>query len=201
MNAFDIVLFDADGVVIAPRKKFFTDRLVDEYGVPIDESMKFVKDLLIPSMTGKVDLRNTFPPLLKEWGIDVTIDEIFKFWWSGESDINQRVLHLVDELRHNGFKTYLATDQEKYRAQYLMEQLELGNHFDGTFFSCNMGFQKHDEEFWKILLESLKIDPAKILYWDDDQKNVDRAAAVGIVSKLYSDFEEFEREVEELRNY
>jgi putative hydrolase of the HAD superfamily len=198
MTNYEVALFDVDGVILAPRKKFFSDRLVEEFGVSPDESLSFVKELLIPSMTGKVDLRTEFPILLKKWGINKTIDEIFKFWWTSESEINHPALHLVDELRGSGLKTYLATDQERHRAHYIMEQLGLREHFVGAFISCELGFQKHDESFWRSIVDSLKTDPARILYWDDDQKNVDRAASVGITSRLYSNFEQFQREVKEL---
>lgn len=198
MRTFEVALFDADGVVFTPREKFFTDRLVEEFGVSNEDSMEFVKEFLIPSMTDEVNLREELPMLLEKWGINTSVDEIFKVWWSGETKINYPVLQIVDELRHIGIKTYLATDQEKNKAEYIMEQLGLSEHFDGAFLSYEMGFQKHDEEFWKVLVESLKTEPYKIIFWDDDQKNVDRAAAVGIEGRLYSDFGKFKGEVQEL---
>ncbi len=65
MNRIEVTLFDVDGVVIKPRQKFFSDRLVEELGVSEEEAMSFVHGLLIPSMTGKVDLKREFPALLK----------------------------------------------------------------------------------------------------------------------------------------
>ncbi|MBP9798450.1 HAD-IA family hydrolase [Candidatus Woesebacteria bacterium] len=198
MSKFEIALFDADGVVIAPREKFFTDRLVEECGVSPEDSMDFVKEFLMPSMTDKVDLREELPALLTKWEINKSVDEIFEFWWSGETKIDYSVLNIVDQLKHSGVKTYLASDQEKNKAGYIMNTLGLIEHFDGAFLSFEMGFQKHDEGYWKKLLESLRVEPSRIIFWDDDQKNVDNAAAVGIVGRLYSNFEEFKRDAQEL---
>jgi HAD superfamily hydrolase (TIGR01509 family) len=198
MSKFEIALFDADGVVIAPREKFFTDRLVEECGVSPEDSMDFVKEFLMPSMTDKVDLREELPALLTKWEINKSVDEIFEFWWSGETKIDYSVLNIVDQLKHSGVKTYLASDQEKNKAGYIMNRLGLIEHFDGAFLSFEMGFQKHDEGYWKKLLESLRVEPSRIIFWDDDQKNVDNAAAVGIVGRLYSNFEEFKRDAQEL---
>lgn len=87
----EIALFDLDGVIIAPRTQFFTDRLISDFGVPRDDSMAFVKQALVPSMSGKLDLREVFPDYLKRWGINKSVDEMFAYWWSAESTLNQDV--------------------------------------------------------------------------------------------------------------
>jgi hypothetical protein len=80
MNNTQIALFDVDGVVIAPRKKYFSDRLVDEFGISSDESMMFVKELLIPSMSGQIDIKKSFPLFLRNGGF---ISLLMKYWSFG----------------------------------------------------------------------------------------------------------------------
>lgn len=190
----DIALFDADGVVIKKRNKYFSERLVTDYGVSAESAQEFIQKALIPSMTERLDLKDIFGEYLNRWGIKKSSEEMFQYWWSKENTVNTQVLQLVDQIRTSQFKTYLATDQERYRAAYLLETVGLHKHFDGAFFSYQLGAQKHDKEFWEKLLGTLKVDPNQIMFWDDDLKNVDRAASLGIISRQYTDFEEFKRE-------
>jgi putative hydrolase of the HAD superfamily len=150
------VLFDADGITTAKREKYFSQRLVDDFGVSTEDATGFVKDVLNPAMVGKVDVKEALPNYLSKWKTNKTVDELLVYWWIGENKINTDVLNIVDKLRKRGIKCYLTTDQEKYRASYIMNTMGFGQHFDGTFLSCNLGLQKHDPEFWEKVLENLQ---------------------------------------------
>lgn len=188
------VLFDVDGVVIVKRGKYFSERLVSDFGISPEDGKDFTQNTLFPAMKGKTDLREEFPVYLKKWNIDKSVDKMFDYWWSAESKVNEEVLKIVDQLREKGIKCYLASDQEKNRGVYILNGMGLGKHFDGSFFSYELGVQKHDKEFFEKSLESLKSDPDEVLYWDDDQKNVDVAKSLGITSRFYSDFDSFLKE-------
>lgn len=192
----EIALFDLDGVIIAPRKQFFTDRLISDFGVSRDDSMAFVKQALVPAMTGKLDLRDVFPEYLHRWGINKSVDEMFAYWWSAENTLNQDVLETVRRMREQGTKIYLASDQEKNRGEYLLRELKLSEETDGAFLSYQLGMQKHDRAFFEEIIARLNVqEPRRIVYWDDDQKNVDVAASVGIDARLYADYESFFQEL------
>lgn len=195
---FKVILFDADGVVIAKRQKYFSDRLVDDFGIFSEDATDFVKNALSPAMKGKIDLKQEFPLYLKKWNIEKTVDEMFEYWWSAENKVNKDVLTTVDQLRQKGIKCYLASDQEKNRAAYIMDGMGLRPHFDGSFVSYELGLQKHDKEFFERVLQELKISPEEVLYWDDDQKNVDVAQSVGITSRFYNSHEDFVSEMKNL---
>ena len=188
----EIALFDLDGVIIAPRKQFLTDRLIADFGVSREDSMAFVKQALVPAMTGKLDLREVFPEYLHHWGVSKSVDEMFAYWWSAESTINQDVLETVRRMREQGTKIYLASDQEKNRGEYLLRELKLSEETDGAFLSYQLGMQKHDQVFFEEIVARLHVqEPRRIVYWDDDQKNVDVASSVGIDARLYTDFDSF----------
>src|SRR5579884_1246427 len=151
----EILLFDADGVVIEKRNQYFSQRLVDDFGVSSEEAMDFVKNALNPSMVGKVDMRQALADYLIKWDIKKSVDEMFEYWWSEENKLNHQVLTRIDQLRESGYQAFLVTDQERYRSQYLTEQLGLSEHFDGSFISCELGFQKHDREYWEKVVAKL----------------------------------------------
>lgn len=195
---FKVILFDADGVVIAKRQKYFSDRLVDDFGVTPEDAIDFVKNALSPAMKGKLDLKQELPLYLKKWNIEKSVDEMFDYWWSAENKVNDDVITVVDQLRQKGIKCYLASDQEKNRGIYIMNGMGLRQHFDGAFVSYELGLQKHDKEFFEKVLEELKVNPDEVFYWDDDQKNVDIAQSVGITSRYYSDYDSFAEEMKSL---
>ena len=102
-------------------------------------------------------------------------------------------------MREQGTKVYLASDQEKYRGEYLLGELKLAEKTNGAFLSYQMGTQKHDQAFFDRIVTELQVqNPRRIAYWDDDQKNVDVAASAGIDARLYTDYDSF---LETLKTY
>lgn len=185
--AYRAALFDADGVVIEPRRKFFSQRLIDNYHISEVQATTFVRDVIVPSMTDQVDLRQVLPRYLEAWHLPISVDGLLAYWWSSESTVNNSVLRQVDELRSKGVRTYLASDQERYRAAYLMNDLALNSHFDGSFFSYALQHTKHEPVFWESVIQTLDLPAGAILYWDDDPKNVEVAANMGIIAQVYPD--------------
>jgi FMN phosphatase YigB (HAD superfamily) len=196
---FKAILFDIDGVIIAKREKFFSSRLVEDFNISEEDSMEFVKEALIPSMVGKLDLREIFPKYLKKWNISMSVDELFQYWWDAENKVNTLVMEIADQLRSKGFTCLLASDQEKNRAEYLMTEMAFKDHFDKAFFSYDLGMQKHDKGFFTKIIDNIKVTPGEILYWDDDKKNVIVAESVGIVGKYFINSESFKEECKDLK--
>ena len=89
----------------------------------------------------------------------------------------------------------LASDNERNRAQYLMEEVNSRDEFDEAFFSCDLGVTKSDPRFFEMVAKKLEVEPEQIEYWDDDPKNVEVARKVGIDGNVYTDFEDFRDKV------
>lgn len=79
---------------------------------------------------------------------------------------------------------YFVTDQEKYRAQYLQSH-GIDKHFDGSFYSCNLGYTKNEKEFFQKILDQLHLSPQEVMYRDDEEENVSVATELHIDAKLY----------------
>ena len=198
MTEIKAVLFDVDGVVIRGRHKYFSDRLSQEHGIPLEEIMPFFKNEYGLCAIGQADLKQVLPPYFKRWGWTKSTEDFMDYWFQGEKDLDQQVLGVVDKLRTAGLLTGLATDNERYRAQFLLDVLKVGEHFDKTYVSAHIGHKKPNPEFFSFVLEDLQLPPSKILYWDDDIKNVTGAQTLGIQAKHYQDFPSFQQEMERL---
>ena len=54
-----------------------------------------------------------------------SVNELLSIWFTGERVTNEAILRIVDELRAKGTKCYLVSDNEKYRASYVMNEMGL----------------------------------------------------------------------------
>jgi len=59
--------------------------------------------------------------------------------------------------------------------------------FDGMIFSCEVGVAKPDAEIYYLACERLGIVPTEALFIDDDRKNVEAAAALGMQALQFLD--------------
>ncbi len=70
------------------------------------------------------------------------------------------------------------------------------NFFDGIYSSAEVGYNKNDKRFYEFVSQNLQekenIAPEEIIFWDDDQKNVDVANSCGWNAFLYISLEEFQ---------
>jgi putative hydrolase of the HAD superfamily len=188
------VLFDVDGVVV--HKSYFSRRFSRDFGVPEEKIREFFQNEMEQCIVGKADLKVEVSKYLKDWKWGKPVDELLSYWFNGEKEIDQKVLEVVKKIREKEINCYLASDQEKYRADFLLNNLDLGKLFDGHFFSCELGYEKSSQEFFEKVIQELGFaKPDEIMFWDDDPKKVEVAKSVGIDARLYQNFEDFEREI------
>lgn len=189
------ILIDADGVVIRPRNKYFSETLAEKQGIPLEEILPFFKGEYKKAQVGEADIREVLPPYLTKWNWQGSVDDFLKFWFESEKNLDEKVLKTVKSLRESGNKVYLASDNEANRAKYLMEELGLKDIFDSAFFSSDLGVTKSNPLFFQKVAETVKVNVSDLNYWDDDQKNVDIASALGVNAHLYTDPEKLVNEV------
>ncbi|MFH1601970.1 MAG: hypothetical protein ABIB61_03385 [Candidatus Shapirobacteria bacterium] len=65
-----ILLIDADGIVIEPRDRYFSEKFSEEYNVPLEKILPFFKNEYKKASLGKIDLRKALPAYLKRWGLE-----------------------------------------------------------------------------------------------------------------------------------
>lgn len=188
------VLFDIDGVIL--EKNPFSKRLSKEFNLPMEKISPFFQQEFKLCSVGKADLKEEIRKYLAAWNWQKSVDDILAFWFDGEGAIDERIIKTVGDLRKKGIKCYLVSDQEKYRAEFLLNKLGLDKFFDGRFISCQVGFSKSDDEFFQNVIENISpVAPQKIMFWDDDEKNLEPARKLGIDARFYKNFDEFEKKI------
>jgi len=189
------ILFDVDGVVVKNRGRYFSEKYSEEYKIPLDQVSIFFKTEFGNCVRGKADLRDVLPPFLQQWGWSKSLDQFLSYWFESEKELDTELLAMIDRFRQLGINCYLVSDQEKNRANYLMTQTDLANHFDKAFFSMDLGYKKSEPEFFKNVLNKLDYAPNELMYWDDDPKNVDIAKQFQIDGRTYSTLADFEEQM------
>ena len=149
----------------------------------------FFKNEFRECQMGRADLKEELVKYFPKWGWKKSVEEFLEYWFAYGTELNVEVVRKVDELRAREVKCYLATDQEKYRAKYLLEMVGLGEHFDGSFFSYDLGFSKSQKKFFKKIAQILEVKPEEMAFYDDEQENVRAAREAGVKAKLFEKLE------------
>jgi FMN phosphatase YigB (HAD superfamily) len=182
---YKAVLFDVDGVLIIPPK-LFSVQYCEKYGVNPDLQEQFYATKEFKDAgVGTFDLKEAIRIHNDKWQWHGEIDELLRMWFEGENYPNEPLFEVVEQLRSSDVKVYLATQQEKYRAQFLSDEV-FKDKIDGMLVSCNIGYGKHENHYWNFVINQLQpLLPSEIAYFDDRQSLVDLAKKHGISAFLY----------------
>lgn len=178
-----ILLFDLDGVLALPEE-VFSVIYSRSHEYDLAPFTHFFETEWADFVTGKKDLKQHIENNPQFWKWDKSAEELLDFWFTSEDVKNDDLLKLIEDARRNGFKCYIATEQEQYRTDYIRNVM-FKNNFDGVFSTAEIGFKKKDPRFFESLLNSLDVHPADSIYFDDSQSKLDAAKATGIQAYLY----------------
>ncbi|HYE21982.1 MAG TPA: HAD family hydrolase [Verrucomicrobiae bacterium] len=184
------ILFDADGVTLE-KKGYFSDRFAKDYNLPTELVASFFKEKFDACQRGQADLKQEIQPYLEKWDWQRSVDDFLIYWFASDFTEEHQILTKIDELRSRGIKCFLVSNQEKYRATYFKNSREFSSHFDGFFFSCEIGHLKKEKEFFTEVLKKLDIPGEEIMYFDNEEKNIKAAAELRIESYIFGSFQNF----------
>lgn len=183
------VLFDVDGVLSAHEP--FSKRLARDHGIMTDSTAPFLRGPFRDCLAGKADLKEQLSLYLPQWNWQKTVDDFLNYWFTSEHNPNQPLLQVAQQLRQHGITCYLATNQERYRTEYILHQMNFASQFDGAFSSAYIGYMKPQVEFFHHILYKLEhLEAGEILFWDDTLENITTAREVGLHAEHYSDFDD-----------
>ncbi len=193
------IIFDFDGVFVPAET--FSARLENEYGISRELLRPFFQGAFQKCLIGEADLKREMALVYRDWGWRGTLDELLSFWFVAEGSTDERFISLIKVLKSKNIFCYLATNQEKYRTEYLKNDLGLGKLFDKIFSSAYLNCKKPEKIFYEKVFASIgggsSLKKEEIFFIDDDAKNIAGAADFGFQTFLYHDFESFVRAVKD----
>lgn len=173
-SAIEVLLLDADGVI----------QDIDEFPTRMATLLQgraTLGELLAvetTAITGHVDLTAALDEFLAQRGITSTSEELHAVW-RGTRPL-PGVLDLIDRVRAAGLRVFLATNQQPVRGLFIQENLGYSRHFDGAFFSFEMGVAKPDPAFYTHICEAIDVEPSRAFFVDDLAPNVEGARQAGL---------------------
>jgi putative hydrolase of the HAD superfamily len=179
-----IYMFDADGVVI--QSQMFSHRYAQEFNINISELDDFFQTDFQECLVGKSDLKIVIKPWLDKWNWSKSVDEFLDYWFKAEHNINFELIENIRELRKSKIKCVLATNQEKYRLEYIKKEMDFESIFDEIYSSNLIGFKKPAPQYYSYILNDLNVNPSYITFYDDRRENIESAKLLGINSILYN---------------
>ena len=183
------LILDADGVLI--NGESFSETLARDYDVDNDKEKEFFTTKFQDCLVGKADLKEAITPYLSSFGWKRTTEDFLEYWFKAGHKLNEPLIEYVQKLRKSGIRVVLATNQEKYRTQYMLEHMGFEAAFDKVYSSAHLGLKKPAVEFFAKVVDDLGVKKDHVLFWDDDQKNIDGALAYGVHAEFYGDYDAF----------
>lgn len=188
------IIFDLNGIFIQSPK--LSERFEKDFH--IDKEI-FVKKL--SEIMGEVRKPNSRPafqywePVLKEWNIELTEQEFWDYWFSGEIP-SVRMIQYATSLRLRGLKVFILSNNFKERAEYYNHYDWMHEAVDKVYFSWQTGFIKPDIRAWQLILTENNLKSEDCIYFDDQEKNLLAAKDTGIRPYLFTN----EKELEDIIN-
>lgn len=173
--------------------EMFSRVLEQRYGITHEQTQPFYMGIFNDAMVGKADLREIIEPFLKEWGWPKTVDDFLNEWFEYEHVLDEEIIEYIQKLRAKGIHCYVATNQEKYRAQYMIDKMGFGKSFEKLFASAHLGMMKPDQMYYKKVMDDIGAKKDEVLFWDDREENIVGAKKFGIHAEVYENFETFKK--------
>lgn len=123
------ILFDADGVLTLPED-VFSVVYARSHGLDTEPFENFFKNEWYPIVTGSKDLKDSIAANRELWQWNGNVDELLEYWFKTEDVRNEELIDVIGDISTKGVPCYIATDQEKYRAEYMKNVMFKGS-FDG----------------------------------------------------------------------
>lgn len=186
------IIFDLNGIFI--QSPNLSTRFQEKFGVPLEEFLPALKEIM-----AKVKNRNAensfnyWRPYLEKWGLNLTEEEFFSFWFGAEKE-NLEVIEIVRQIKKKGIKIFILSNNLKEKSNYYQDSFQFLKEIpDKIYYSWQTGFIKPNPEAFKNVLSENNLEPEECLYFDDQEKNIEAANSLGMNAFLFKNTEDLKR--------
>ena len=178
------VIFDLNGVFL--ESEYLSKRFELKFGVNADRFISALQEVMeAVRKPGAPKAYDLWRPYLHNWGIDVTEEDFFNFWFSGEK-LNNKLADFARELKKKGLAIFILSNNFRERTTYYREKFpDLFSIFDGVYFSWETGYVKSQPQAYKHVLEINRLMPGECIFFDDSEKNVQLAKSLGLHARRF----------------
>lgn len=173
------LLFDIDGVLINHKSWFSLNRLSNEHIDADKIVLEFHEGILNQECDrGLKDPLIEINPFLNRVGWKEGANAYFEQKYNHESQyIDHEMISEIAKIRQKGILTFVASNQNHHRKAFLIKEMNLNSAFVESYFSCDFGFVKPENEYWVCVMKRInekypEIQANNVLFLDDRIENV-----------------------------
>jgi len=176
---YKAVIFDLNGVFI--RSPFLSDRFRQDFGVPTEEFLSVLKEVMAHvRLPGADSVYSRFLPHLQKWGVHLTEEQFLDYWFGAEKEVPEMIT-LASGLGARGMRVIILSNNFRERAEYYDRNFRFLREMpDAVYYSWRTGLVKPDEAAYRLIMKENGLRPEECIYFDDSEKNVSVASALGI---------------------
>ncbi|MGI3785319.1 MAG: HAD family hydrolase [Janthinobacterium lividum] len=180
------VLFDCDGVLQRPANDWAGEigRMTGLEGAALAAFLDDVSTAEQPVLNGSEPFAVPLARVVQTWGLTARAEDLLDVWQHLAVDAG--MLDGVGELRAQGIRCAIATNQHRERAVYMRRELDYERLFEPMLISGEIGVAKPDPAYFRHAVDRLGLPAGQVLFVDDVQANVDSARTVGLAAELFA---------------
>jgi 2-haloacid dehalogenase len=199
-KSIDTIIFDLGGVLIDWNPRYVYRKIFNTE----EEVEWFLENVTTPEWNENQDAgyplhRATEELIAKHPEWEPEIKAYYGRWLEMLGDAIHETVEILQQLKKTGrYKLYALTNWSGETFPHALNRFEFFKLFDGVVVSGEEKMRKPSAEFYKILLDRYKLDPAETIFVDDSLRNVKGAEAVGIAGIHFHNPKQLK---EELKNF
>lgn len=136
-------------------------------------------DLAIKAHMGLVADDEHIEDLLKFCKSNLSIDQFYEIYNDLDKSLYNGTIEIIKKLKNNGYKVGLLSNLRLIDYKRYKPQIEKIN-FDYIFLSYEMKCIKPSKDIYVQVIDKLKCETDEIIFFDDNEKNINGAKSVGI---------------------
>jgi len=98
----------------------------------------------------------------------------------------QDTIDLLPRIKELGHSLYFLSNMHNETRNYILENYDFFNMFDGGVFSCDVNEIKPSPEIYRLFLQKYNLNPIDCVFFDDMDENVSAADKEGIKGVLFT---------------
>lgn len=172
------IVLDAMGVIYAAHDdvaELLYPFIVGKGGIG---DYALVSEIYIDASLGKM----TAPEFWKRVGISPGVEDEYL----RRHVLNDGLFDFLNCMQLRGMDVWCLSNDVSEWSKKMRRNFRIEGYFRGFIISGDVGLRKPDPAIYELLAERLKCKPGEIMFVDDNERNLDAAAALGIEAVLFN---------------
>jgi HAD superfamily hydrolase (TIGR01509 family) len=184
-----VIVFDVDGVIVRSKDSnghfLWQANIKNDLGIDSEVMRDIFGDPRgwLDCTLGKTDTKTYFQSRLAKYAVNIGADVLIEYWLTRDTHFDSDVMACIESLQ--GQRVFIASNQDRLRADHLVKTI--GHLFEDVFVSSDIGAAKPEEKFFQYVEEALRVQPASIIFFDDQAENVATARRRGWDAHVFKD--------------